>query len=69
MKIIIKSVTKEGDSIIIKIESTIEQRLYAYKKFNRVIKNFINPLYGKKCMGWINDPKRATYNKTTVSAK
>ncbi|CUP72465.1 hypothetical protein [Clostridium baratii] len=42
-------------------------------KFNRAVKSSINPLYGKKGMGWINDPKRAAYNKvynkTTVSAK
>ena len=23
----------------------------------------INPMYGKKGMGWIRDPKRAAYNK------
>ena len=42
-------------------------------KFNRAVKSSINPLYGKRGMGWINDPKRAAYNKvyhkTTVSAK
>ncbi|MGG7160256.1 hypothetical protein [Clostridium baratii] len=32
-------------------------------KFNRAVKSSINPLYGKKGMGWINDPKRAAYNK------
>lgn len=32
-------------------------------KFNRVVKSSINPLYGKKGMGWVNDPKRAAYNK------
>lgn len=39
----------------------------------RQIKKAINPAYGKKGMGWINDPKKAAYNKvynkTTVSAK
>lgn len=29
----------------------------------RAVKSAINPLYGKKGMGWINDPKRAAYNK------
>lgn len=29
----IKSVTKDGDSIVIKTESPIEQMIYAYKKF------------------------------------
>lgn len=42
-------------------------------KFNKAVKSSINPLYGKKGMGWINAPKCATYNKiyskTTVSAK
>lgn len=42
-------------------------------RINREIKRAVNPVYGKKGMGWINDPKRAAYNKiynkTTVSAK
>jgi hypothetical protein len=29
----------------------------------RVIKSSINPLYGKKGVGYIRDPKRAVYNK------
>ena len=32
-------------------------------KIKRQIKSSINPLYGKKGMGWVNDPKKATYNK------
>ena len=28
----------------------------------RTIKRACNPYYGKKGSGWINDPKRATYN-------
>lgn len=32
-------------------------------KVKRQIKSSINPLYGKKGMGWINDPKKAAYNK------
>lgn len=32
-------------------------------KLKRKVKGTINPLYGKKGMGWINDPKRALYNK------
>lgn len=32
-------------------------------KAKRAIKSSINPLYGKKGMGWINDPKKAAYNK------
>lgn len=37
----------------------------------RAAKSFVNPAYGKKGVGWINNPKKAiynkTYNKTTVS--
>lgn len=29
----------------------------------RKIKKAINPLYGKKGMGWVNNPKKAAYNK------
>lgn len=29
----------------------------------RQVKKSINPMYGKKGMGWVNDPKKATYNK------
>lgn len=32
-------------------------------KLKRKIKKAINPLYGKKGMGFINDPKKAAYNK------
>lgn len=32
-------------------------------KVTRSIKRSINPLYGKKGMGWINNPKKAAYNK------
>ena len=32
-------------------------------KLKRKIKGAINPLYGKKGMGWVKDPKRAMYNK------
>lgn len=36
----------------------------------RKAKSFINPSYGKKGVGWINNPKKAlyikAYNKTTV---
>lgn len=42
-------------------------------KIKRQVKSSINPLYGKKGMGWINNPKKAAYNKvynkTTVSTK
>ena len=29
----------------------------------RITKRAVNPLYGKKGMGWINNPKKAAYNK------
>ena len=32
-------------------------------KIKRQIKSSINPAYGKKGMGWINDPRKAAYNK------
>lgn len=32
-------------------------------RLNRQIKAAINPFYGKKGMGWINNPKKAMYNK------
>lgn len=32
-------------------------------KINRTIKKATNPLYGKKGMGYINNPKKAVYNK------
>lgn len=42
-------------------------------KVKRQVKKSVNPLYGQKGMGVVNDPKKAAYNavynKTTVSAK
>ena len=32
-------------------------------KVKRAAKRAVNPLYGKKDMGWVNDPKKAAYNK------
>ena len=32
-------------------------------KINRSIKKAVNPMYGKKGIGWINDPQKAMYNK------
>ncbi len=32
-------------------------------KYKRKMKKAINPLYGKKGMGYINNPKKAIYNK------
>lgn len=29
----------------------------------RTVKSSVNPLYGKKGMGWVNDPEKAAYNK------
>lgn len=42
-------------------------------RLKRTAKKAVNPLYGKKSMGLINNPKKAVYNKvynkTTVSAR
>ena len=42
-------------------------------KVKRKLKRVANPLYGKKGMGWVKNPKKALsnriYKKTTVSAK
>lgn len=42
-------------------------------KVKRTVKKTINPIYGKKGMGYINDPKKAVYNKiydkTTIDAR
>lgn len=32
-------------------------------KLKRKVKSTVNPLYGKKGMGLINDPKKKVYNK------
>ncbi|MGX7377246.1 hypothetical protein [Carnobacterium maltaromaticum] len=32
-------------------------------KVKRKVKSTVNPMYGKKGAGWINNPKRAAYNK------
>lgn len=41
-------------------------------RVKRAVKSSINPLYGKKGMGYINDPQKAVYNKvynkTTIGA-
>ena len=53
------------------IEKSIKARTSG--KMKRKFKRMVNPLYGKKGMGWIRDPKRALYNKvyrkTTISSK
>lgn len=43
------------------LKKSIKARTTAQVKRN--IKRSINPLYGKKGMGIINDPKKAIYNK------
>lgn len=43
------------------IKKSIKARTTA--KAKRAVKRAVNPLYGKKGMGWVNDPKKATYNK------
>ena len=41
------------------------------RKITRAMNKAVNPLYGKKGMGFINDPSKAiynkVYNKTTIS--
>lgn len=32
-------------------------------KLKRQIKSTANPLYGKKGVGWVSNPKKAAYNK------
>ena len=32
-------------------------------KMKRKVKSSVNPMYGKKGMGWVNNPKKAAYNK------
>lgn len=32
-------------------------------KITRQMKSAVNPMYGKKGMGLVNDPKKAVYNK------
>ncbi|EOU1645243.1 hypothetical protein OQL12_000930 [Clostridium perfringens] len=32
-------------------------------KVKRQVKKSVNPLYGNNGMGWVNDPKKAAYNK------
>lgn len=43
------------------IKKSIKARTTA--KVKRAVKSSVNPLYGKKGMGYINDPKKAVYNK------
>jgi hypothetical protein len=32
-------------------------------RLKRKVKRAVNPLYGKKGVGWVRNPKRAAYNK------
>lgn len=32
-------------------------------KAKRAVKSAVNPLYGKKGTGWVNNPKKSAYNK------
>lgn len=43
------------------IKKSIRARTTA--KAKRAVKRAVNSLYGKKGMGWVNDPKKAAYNK------
>lgn len=44
----------------INVKSSLKARTTG--KVNRKIKRTVNPLYGKKGMGYINDPEKAAYN-------
>lgn len=52
------------------LKKSLKARTTAQVK--RKVKASVNPLYGKKGMGWVNDPKKAAYNKvynkTTVGS-
>lgn len=43
------------------IKKSIKARTTGRAK--RAVKSAVNPLYGKKGMGWVNNPKKAAYNK------
>ena len=43
------------------IKKSIRARTTA--KAKRAVKRAVNPLYGKKGMGWVNDPTKVAYNK------
>lgn len=43
------------------IKSSIKARTTG--KLKRKVKRAVNPLYGKKGMGWVNNPRKAAYNK------
>ena len=32
-------------------------------RFKKTVKRSVKPLYGKKGMGWVDNPKKAAYNK------
>lgn len=53
------------------IKSSIKARTTG--KIKRSVKRAVNPLYGKKGMGFINDPEKAVYNKiynkTTIDVR
>lgn len=43
------------------IKKTVKARTTG--KMKRAVKKSVNPLYGKKGMGYVNNPKKAVYNK------
>lgn len=43
------------------IKSSIKARTTG--RLKRAAKRAVNPMYGKKGMGWVNNPKKAAYNK------
>lgn len=43
------------------IKKSIKAR--ATGRAKRAVKSAVNPLHGKKGIGWVNNPKKAAYNK------
>ena len=43
------------------LNKTVKARTTA--KYKRKLKSSVNPLYGKKGMGLVDNPKKAAYNK------
>lgn len=45
----------------VNLKSSVKARTTG--RLKRSVKRSVNPLYGKKGMGWVNNPKKALYNK------
>jgi hypothetical protein len=63
---VVKKWTKGCDYFEIRNANTINERSISARttgKAKRTIKKALIPVYRKKGMGWITDPKKAAYNK------